>query len=175
MAFAVRATSTLRGWNANPIRQRAAQVLQLYRPVLAEQLKEEIQKAQFEWPRPTRRYGALLGPSRGRKKVSLEERARIIANQGGRYYTTAGSPRNIVDSGAFLASQADYQPDPLILRYSWGGNGGPVTYAGIILRGKTNYPPRDWIKPALDEQPLRRFFIANWGRTQRSLPLTPRR
>jgi hypothetical protein len=147
MAFAVRATSTLRGWNANPIRQRAARVLQLYRPVLREQLKQEIQRQQFAWPRATRR--------RNRSIVT--------------------TPRDIVDTGAFLASQADYQPDPLILRYSWGGNGGPVTYAGIILRGKTNYPPRDWIKPALDEQPLRRFFIANWGRTQRSLPLTPRR
>ena len=147
MAFAVRATSTLRGWNANPIRQRAARVLQLYRPILAQQLKEEIQRPQFAWPRTTRR--------RNRSIVT--------------------TPRDIVDTGAVLASQADYQPDPLILRYSWGGNGGPVTYAGIILRGKTNYPPRDWIKPALDEQPLRRFFIANWGRTERPLPLTPRR
>jgi hypothetical protein len=147
MAFAVRATSTLRGWNANPIRQRAAQVLQLYRPVLREELKNQIRAVQYQWPRATRR----------------------------RNRTTVTTPRDIVDTGAFLASQADYQPDPLILRYSWGGNGGPVTYAGIILRGKPNYPPRNWIRPALQERPLRQFFIANWGRTGRSLPLAPRR
>lgn len=147
MAFAVRATSTLRGWSADPIRQRVARVLQLYRPVLADQLKQEISTAQFAWPRATRR-------------------------RNGQTVTT---PRNIIDTGAFLASQADYQPDPQRLVYQWGGNGGPVTYAGIILRGKTNYPARDWITPAFRERPLRPFFIANWNRAGRSIPLTPRR
>jgi hypothetical protein len=155
MAFAVRATSTLRGWNANPIRQRAARVLQLYRPILRDELKSQIQAVQYAWPRQTRRRNG----------------------------TTVTTPRDIVDTGAFLASQADFQPDPLILRYTWGGNGGPVTYAGIILRGisgagrdgQPRYPARDWITPALRERPLRPFFVANWGRAGSPLPLRPRR
>lgn len=155
MAFAVRATSTLRGWTANPIRQRVQRVLQLYRPVLREQLRTEIQKPQFTWPRSTRRRNG----------------------------TIVTTPRDIVDTGAFLASQTDFQPDPQKLLYQWGGNGGPVTYAGIILRGLAGssarggllYPARDWITPALRERPLRAFMVANWGRSRRSLPLTPRR
>lgn len=147
MAFVVRATSTLQGWNTNPIRQQTARVLQLYRPILNEQLKAEIQRPQYNWPRSTRRRNG----------------------------TTVTTPRNIVDTGAFLASQRSYQPDPQILRYEWGGNGGPVTYAGIILRGKTNYPPRDWISLALAERPLTRFFAANWQRARRPIPLSPQR
>lgn len=136
MTIKIRATSTLTGWGANRIRQRAARVLQLYRPAMAEQLRQEIQRPQFAWPRRTRRRNGQV----------------------------VGSPRDIVDTGAFLASQVDYQPDPLKLVFTWGGYDGPVTYAGIILRGKTNYPRRDWIRPALDNLPMARFFAQNWPR-----------
>jgi hypothetical protein len=154
MAFVVRATSTLQGWNINPVRQQAARILQLYRKELDEQLKTEIQKPQYAWPRRTkRRNGSIVS-----------------------------TPRNIVDTGAFLASQRSFQPDPLILRYEWGGNGGPVTYAGIILRGRSGtgrdglpiYPARDWISLALAERPITRFFAANWN-NQSSVPTAPRR
>jgi hypothetical protein len=142
MASIIRATSTLSGWQSNLIRQRMARILQTYRPVLAKQLKEEIDRPQFFWPGQTTR--------------SNGQRVR--------------SPRDIVDTGAFRDSQADFQPDPLILRYTWGGNDGPVTYAGIILRGKNaRYPGRDWIRPALTAQPLGRFAVANWNRARQAV------
>lgn len=155
MAFVVRATSTLAGWSTNPIRQQMGRVLQLYRPVLREALKNEIRTSQYAWPRRTQRRNG----------------------------TVVFTPRDIVDTGAFLASQVDYQPDPLILRYQWGGNGGPVTYAGVILRGRSGtgrdglprYPGRNWIRPALANNPPRRFIAANWQRARRPVPLTPRR
>lgn len=121
-------------WNPDLIRARLARILGEYRPVLAEQLKTEIRSPQFAWPRTTRRQNG----------------------------STVGSPRNIVDTGAFLASQRDYRPDPLTLVYAWGGPGG-VTYAGRILRGEgARYPSRDWISIALRRQPLIPFIQARW-------------
>lgn len=151
MPVAIRATSTLTGWNANRIRQRTARILQLYRPALAAQLQEEIARPQFNWPRRTvRRVGLYSG--------------RIV-----------GSPRDIVDTGRFAASQQDYQPDPLRLLYTWGGYDGPVTYAGIILRGIGNkYPARDWIRPALRNLPISTFFAQNWDRARTPVPLARR-
>ena len=120
-------------WNPGIIRQKLSRILRDYRPVMAQELKTSIQSSQFSWPRTTQRRNG----------------------------TVAGTQRNIVDTGAFLASQRDYQPDPLKLVYAWGGPQG-VTYAGIILQGKTNYPKRDWISPALKQQPLVPFIQARW-------------
>jgi hypothetical protein len=124
----------IENWNPGIIRQKLAGILREYRPVLAEQLKTEIKTSQFSWPGvTTRRNGSRVA-----------------------------SPRNIVDTGAFLASQRDFQPEPLKLVWAWGGPQG-VTYAGIILKGKSNsYPPRDWISPALKKQPLIPFIQARW-------------
>ena len=121
-------------WNPGIIRQKLAGILREYRPVLAEQLKTEIRTSQFSWPgRTLRKNGQFVS-----------------------------SPRNIVDTGAFLASQRDFQTSPFSLAYAWGGPGG-VDYAGYILRGKnTLYPPRDWISPALRKQPLVPFTRARW-------------
>lgn len=146
MPVKITATSTLSGWAANRIRQRTSRLLQLYRPALADQLKQEIRRPQFAWPRATvRRNGQIVT-----------------------------SPRDIVDTGAFISSQVDYQPDPLKLLYTWGGYDGPVSYAGIILRGKTNYPRRDWITPAVNNLPIGRFFAANWDRARAPVAIQPR-
>jgi len=121
-------------WNPGIIRQKLAGILRDYRPVLAEQLKTEIKTAQFSWPRTTIRRKA----------------------------PPAGSPRDIVDTGAFLASQRDFETSPLSLVYAWGGPGG-VAYAGNILKGnKPGWLPRDWISPALQKQPLVPFIRARW-------------
>jgi hypothetical protein len=121
-------------WNPGIIRTKLAGIMREYRPVLAEQLKTEIKTSQFNSPNITRRKNG----------------------------STVGSPRNIVDTGAFLASQRDFQAEPLKLVYAWGGPGG-VNYAGIILKGKAaNYPPRDWISPALQKKPLVPFIQARW-------------
>lgn len=131
----VRPTRTrVENWNPGLIRARLTRILGEYRPVLAEQLRTEIRSPQFSWPGTTRRRNGSI----------------------------VGSPRNIVDTGAFLSSQRDYRPDPLTLVYAWGGP-GPVTYAGIILRGKgASYPPRDWITRALQQQPLVPFIQSRW-------------
>jgi hypothetical protein len=121
-------------WNPGIIRQKLTRILQDYRPVLAEELRESIKATQFSWPRTTKRKNGQL----------------------------AGLTRNIVDTGAFLASQRDFQPEPLKLVYAWGGPQG-VTYAGKILRGKgASYPPRDWITRALQKQPLVPFIQSRW-------------
>lgn len=143
----VTATATILGWQGNVIRRRVASLLELYRPVLREQLKQEIRKPQYSWPRATKRRNG----------------------------TIVTSPRNIVDTGAFVNSQTDFFLDPRKLLFTWGGFGGPVTYAGIILRGKSNYPSRDWITKAIAERPLAQFAIKNWGRTRAPLPAVPTR
>jgi hypothetical protein len=124
----------IENWNPAIIRQKLTRILRDYRPVLAEELRESIKATQFSWPRTTKRKNGQL----------------------------AGLTRNIVDTGAFLASQRDFQPEPLELVYAWGG-AGPVTYAGIILKGKgASYPPLDWITKALQKQPLVPFIQARW-------------
>jgi hypothetical protein len=121
-------------WNPDSVKQKLTQIMRDYRPVLAEQLKTEINTVQFNWPRTTLRKNGQV----------------------------AGVTRNIVDTGAFLASQRDYQPEPLSLLYAWGGPSG-VTYAGYILTGAgTSYPARDWITKALQKQPLAPFIQSRW-------------
>lgn len=142
MPVAIRATSTFTGWNADRIKQRAARTLDGYQEALNRQLQEEIARPQFRWPRTTRRRVGLYS---GR---------------------LAGTQRDIIDTGRFAASQNSKRPDPLRLLYTWGGYDGPVTYAGIILRGKANYPRRDWISPALRALPIERYFAQNWGRVR---------
>ena len=121
-------------WNPGIIRQKLARILSDYRPVLAEELKTSIKTVQFYWPRTTQRKNGQ----------------------------PADVTRNKVDTGAFLSSQRDYQPEPLKLVWAWGGPGG-VTYAGIILEGKgDSYPPTDFITPALRKQPIVPFIQARW-------------
>ena len=131
----VSGTVRITQWNADTFQRRARAILDAYRPRMNEQLRQEIQRSQFSWPRETRR--------RNGQRV--------------------GSPRDIVDTGAFLGSQRSYRTAPLQLRYAWGGSGG-VNYAGIILRGKANYPARDWISPALVALPPGTFFANEWRR-----------
>ena len=142
--------------------KRLPQILSLYGQALDQQLKEEIKKDQFDWPGETRRYGKLL------RATNLKTRAKIRAAQGGLPFVTVGSPRNIVDSGAFLRSQDRKRINPTTIRFTWGGSGG-VTYAGYIYQGipGKNYPARDWIKPALDVLPIGPYFAREWARLSR--------
>lgn len=127
-------SSRVENWNPGVIRTKLAGIMREYRPELAEQLKTEIKASQFSWPGTTRRKNG----------------------------STVGSPRNIVDTGAFLASQRDFQVEPLKLVYAWGGPNG-VTYAGKILKGEgAGKPARDWISPALQKKPLVPFIQARW-------------
>jgi hypothetical protein len=142
--------------------RRLPAILTTYGQALDKQLKEEIKAPQFDWPGETRRYGALV------RTTNLRTRARIRSAQGGLPYVTVGSPRNIVDSGAFLRSQKRNRVNQTTIRFTWGDQKA-VTYAGSIFQGipGKNYPSRDWIKPALDALPIGLFFVREWARLSR--------
>lgn len=144
MTIQIKATYSLKGWQGKNIAARIPNLMADYRKILDRQLKEDIQTPQFSWTgRETKRRNG----------------------------TTVGSPRDIVDTGAFLRSQrAETQSSigSTTITFSWGNDG--VNYAGYILRGTTAaYPPRDWIRKALDKQPLDQFLLQNWRRYSRGL------
>lgn len=120
---------------------RLPRILTLYGQALDKQLKEEIKTVQFPWTdrKTYRRNG-----------------------------TIEGTPRDIVDTGAFLRSQRRRRINLTTIRFTWGGSGG-VTYAGYIYEGikAKNYPARDWITPALDALPIGTFFVREWQRLSR--------
>jgi len=132
----IRAEFNLKGWDAASLRNRVPVILSNYADRLGPEFKEQIRAVQYDWPRETER-------SDGRK---------------------VGSPRDIVDTGAFVNSQVRRRDSVTQIRFVWGG--GSVTYAGYILNGisERNYPARDWISPALDRHPMERFFRDEWNR-----------
>lgn len=138
----VKASYKLTGWNANQLRLRVPAILTAYGKVLDQELKEQIQLPQFPWPNTTRRRSG-----------------RVV-----------GSPRDIVDLGGFLRSQRRDRPDATTLRFTWDAKSDEgFPYAPLILRGYTTrkgtvVPGRDWIGPALEKQPLDRFFATEWKR-----------
>ena len=142
MAVQVKASFKLTGWNANQLKLRVPQILTTYGKVLGDQLKEEIQTPQFNWPRATKRRNGQ----------------------------TVTSPRDIVDLGGLLRSQRRDRPSATELRYTWEPKSSSgFMYAGLILTGYTTskgtvVPGRNWIKPALDKQPLEKFFAEQWRR-----------
>jgi hypothetical protein len=119
--------------------RRVPKILTDYGSALDKQLKEEIKTAQFSWPGETRRRNGEL----------------------------VRSPRDIVDTGAFLKSQRRRRLNITTIRFTWGGSGG-VTYAGYIYQGipSRNYPARDWVKPALEALPIGPFFAREWRRLE---------
>lgn len=136
----IKASLSLKGWNATQLKLRVPLILRRYGDVLDTQLKDEIKAVQFPWPRETKRRNG----------------------------STVGSPRDIVDLGTFLRSQRRDYPSATQLVFSWNAKAkGGFPYAGLILTGYTTkkgtvVPGRNWIKPALDKHPLDGFFIAEW-------------
>ena len=134
MAVQVKASYKLTGWNATQLKLRIPAIMTAYGKVLDQQLKEEIKSVQFTWPRETTR--------KNRSVVS--------------------SPRDIVDLGGFLRSQRRDRPDATTLRFTWNTPYAPLILTGYTTKKGTVVPGRDWIKPALEAQPLDRFFAAEW-------------
>ena len=136
----VQARLNLTNLRTEDLIRRVPKILTDYGKVLDQQLKEEIKTERYSWPGETRRRNG----------------------------TIAGSPRDIVDTGAFLRSQRRQRINLTTIRFDWGGSGG-VTYAGYIYQGipGKNYPARDWIKPALDALPIGPFFAREWARLSR--------
>jgi hypothetical protein len=134
----VKTSYRLVGWNGAQLMSRVANIMTAYGKVIDLQLKEEIKQVQFSWPGITYRANG----------------------------TIEGSPRDIVDTGRFLASQRRSRPNATTLLFTWGGSAG-VDYAGIILEGRSDtaaYPGRDWIQLALNNRPIDEFFADEWRR-----------
>lgn len=144
MAVKVRASYKLTGWRANQLKLRVPFILTAYGQVMDQQLKAEIQTAQFSWPRTTKRRNG----------------------------STAGSPRDIVDLGTFLRSQRRDRPSATTLRFTWDAKSDKgFAYAPLILTGYTTskgtlVPGRNWIKPALEAKPLDQFFAEQWRKLE---------
>jgi hypothetical protein len=134
MAVRVQATYKLTGWNSTQLKLRVPAIMTAYGKVLDQQLKEEIKTVQFSWPRETKRKNRSV----------------------------VGSPRDIVDLGGFLRSQRRDRPDATTLRFTWNAPYAPLILTGYTTRKGTVVPGRNWIKPALEAQPLDRFFAAEW-------------
>lgn len=137
------ASLKLTQWNADKLLARSAQILEDYGPRISFQLQQEIAKDQFEWPVPTRRKSGQFIPA---------------------------GLRDIVDTGQLLNSQTPPQVTAngslSVLSIRW-----TAPYSGEVLRGgylvgtvRNNYvaPGRDWITPALREQPFGKFFANRW-------------
>lgn len=151
MAVQVRASYKLTGWNANQLKLRIPFILTAYGQVMDKQLKDEIRRVVYKWP--------LSWPA-GHPK---EGKPRVTKRKNG---SVVGSPRDIVDTGAFLRSQRRDRPDATTLLFTWN-----TPYASLILQGySTNrgtiVPSRNWIKPALQAIPLDRFFAEQWRKLE---------
>lgn len=164
----IRARLELKGWNAQQLALRVPAIMERYGTVLDRQLKEEIKAIQWPWPRETKRYGKFNKAKTGRQAI------KVMAAQGGKTYRIAGSPRDIVDSGDFLASQRrEYNPSKSELVFTWDAKSEDgFAYTGSILTGYTTsrgtvVPGRNWIKPALDKHPLDAFFVRKWRKLDR--------
>jgi hypothetical protein len=137
----VRTTYKLTGWNTTNLRNRIPAILTQYGMKLDKQFKEEIRLVQFFWPNTTYRKNGTIefGP---------------------------GS-RDIVDMGGFIGSQERSQPNPTTLVFRWNAPYASRIFTGWTSSNKrtgrtTTWPPRNWIKPALDNLPLEQFLAAQW-------------
>ena len=157
MTVTISTTFSLNGFDASRLKARVPAILRAYDKVLFPAFKAEISAKQFDgWPNVTVRYGKAA-----RKNAQPGKGKRIPKS------VLEGSPRDIVDTGAFRASQRRMDGPGTELIYSWGN--GSVPYALLIFQGYTTkagttLPPRDWITPALDKNPLDRFFREEWAR-----------
>lgn len=116
------------------IENRLERAWERYVQRLEAQFTKEITAKQFTWPTQyTTTRGSYNRKGKGRESV--------------------GSPRDIVDSGAFRQSIQRTQLSAFGYRFSWN-----VDYSLYILKGyRTSsgrqMPARDWITPALAKLP----------------------
>ena len=120
-------------WNGEALTTKGRRIVQDYARALSVQFQKEIRTEQWPWPSTTRRKNG----------------------------STAGSTRDIVDTGVFAKSQR-YRTNQLksgvAITFNWY-----VDYAGFIRYGTgSSYPGRDWITKGLTALPFKDFFAANW-------------
>lgn len=144
MSIRINATLTITQWQGQRFLQRLPRILNAYGQALDTQLREEISVAQFAWPRTTRRRSGQV----------------------------VSSPRDIVDTGAFLRSQTLSREGPLTARFVWnptspgGFQYARTIFSGYVTNNGTVVPGRDWIRPALIHQPAVPFFVQQWRNTR---------
>ena len=133
----VKAKFDLSKWNGPQIAQRARFVFGKYTTQVWPKFQESIEEQKFTWP-----------------NVTIRQNGQV-----------ATSPRNIVDTGAFKASQERVVLGATSCLYKWD-----VPYSSLILTGYrtskgTQMPARDWITPVLKtEFPMDRFFEKEFKR-----------
>jgi hypothetical protein len=116
------------------IEDRLARAWERYTQLLEAQFTKEITTKQFTWPT---QYKTTRGSY----------------NRKGKGRESVGSPRDIVDSGAFRQSIQRTQQAPLAYRYSWDVDYSLYILKGYRTRAGTQMPARDWITPALVKLP----------------------
>ena len=130
---------TVTKWNAPKLVGKIPKILKDYGTVLGPQLQQEIKTKQFAYPVFTLRK-------------SGEEVPRGI--------------RNIVDTGDLAKSQGPSVVAKNKLTITYGADYSKAVLEGGYVVGTvlTFYvaPERDWITPALNNQPLLPYFVAKW-------------
>jgi hypothetical protein len=132
----LKASFKLTEWNGEALTAKGRQIARDYAQALSTQFQQEIRDPQWSWPGTTRRRNGSV----------------------------AGTRRDIVDTGAFAASQR-YRTRQLKsgvnISFTWF-----VDYAGYIRTGTgPKYPGRDWIAKGLAALPFDEFFANNWTAT----------
>jgi hypothetical protein len=130
----VRTSYRLTGWNATQLKLRVPAILTAYGKAVGNEFQAQIKAVQYPWDRPTRRKNGA----------------------------TVGSPRDIVDLGGFLRSQRRERVNATTLRFSWNTPYASLIFSGYTTNRGTVCRPRNWIEPALNAQPLDRFFADQW-------------
>jgi hypothetical protein len=137
----IRATVT---WDLAKLDKRVDQILENFGPLISFQLQEEISKDQFVYTN-----------DEGERVVTRRKNQQVV-----------GSPRDIVDTGQLLNSQSNPEVGGGVLTIQWR-----APYSLAVLRGgytvqsqRGNYTakPRDWITPALREQPFKPYVLRQW-------------
>lgn len=124
-------------WNGPRLQQHVRFVFGKYNTEVSKKFKDKIESEAFEWP-----------------NVTIRKNGSVVT-----------SPRNIVDTGAFIASQNRESINATTTLFTWG-----VPYSSLILTGYTTrsgsqMPARDWITPVIkDEFRMQDYFERQFKR-----------
>lgn len=133
-------------WRGDRILAKVPRILNEYGPRIGFQLQQEISKEQYEWRTKTKQGGLI-----------------VTDRKNGQSVTT---PRDIVDTGTLLNSQTPAQVSGNRLRIVWTAPYSRTVLEGqyLVKRFNGTYiaPGRDWITPALKEEPLLPFLVERW-------------
>lgn len=137
-------TSVKVTWDLKKLSGRIDQILENYGPYISFQLQEEISKEQFQYTDDS-----------GKPVITARNNGQVV-----------GSPRDIVDTGRLLNSQTtpDIKKGVLTIRWNAPYSKAVLTGGYVVGAQGRSYvaKPRDWITPALREQPFKPFVLRQW-------------